>query len=161
MSAEDLDCPSGPAFQVNRKVALSLALQTGITQRHGPSLSRAVILKTAIFQWRMRLLSYIVEDDPGLFVAGNGKAHPIREAGAGHLGAASRVADVAEVAQLGFSRNNLFASSAANSIKASAERQTGRERPSQGATLFTRVKIGAGHNRRIVSPSWGGVKDRN
>jgi hypothetical protein len=50
----------------------------------------------------MESLAYVVEHDPGFFVARNGKTDTIRTPISRHMATATRITDIAELPQLNF-----------------------------------------------------------
>lgn len=80
----------------------------------------AVILQAAILHRLMVAFAYVMEYYARAFIAGHRKAHTIGMAGFRHPGTAESIAQIAEIAQLGFCGSGFFRTCVAGSSKTSA-----------------------------------------
>jgi hypothetical protein len=99
---------SWPSLKIYRYIAFSLALQAGIAHGRRPALQLAIIFKPAIFHRLVESLAYVVENDPGLVIARNGKTDTIRTPISRHMTTAAGIAHIAEIAQFGFCGSGLY-----------------------------------------------------
>jgi len=145
LNVSGLHSLSGPPLQINRYVTFGLALQAGIAHGSQPLVRLTIVFQAPVLNWLMKSLTYIVEHDPGFFVACQRKTHTIGASIGRHVAAPAGIADIAELTQLGFGRGDLFNSGAAGAGKSGAERQTSRKRPADGNS-FGREEEGTRHN---------------
>ena len=97
-----LFCFPRPLLKINLYVAFRLALQAGIAHGRQPPLRLAIIFKPAILYRLMKALAYVVEHDPGFFVACHGKTHTIGTTFGGHMTTSTGITYIAELAQFNF-----------------------------------------------------------
>ena len=80
----------------------------------------AIVFQAAILHGFVMALSHVMQYDPRLFVTRHREAQAISTACYWHVRTSTRVADVAEIAQLGFRRIDLFHAGAARAGESGA-----------------------------------------
>jgi hypothetical protein len=91
-------CRPWPPLQIHLYKTFGLALQASVAHGRQPALRLTVIFKPAIFHRLMQALAYVVEHDPGFFVACHGKTYSIGTTVGRHMATSAGIADVAELA---------------------------------------------------------------
>lgn len=88
---------SWPPLQINRYVTFGLALQAGIAHGSQPLVCLTIVFQAPVLNWLMKSLTYIVEHDPGFFVACQRKTYTIGASIGRHVAASTGIADIAEL----------------------------------------------------------------